>query len=123
MKTIQITGNTYLARVKGPSAKYGVEAEFLRASKQPSRKLAYYEVGPGIYKHEPREATVDSRRRDTGYLHISSLGDVREVDQAEAIQIAADLARAEAPEAARASAIRQIRDLMASHKIKLSDLQ
>lgn len=122
-KSIKVSGNTYLARVIGPSAKYGVESEFLRPTKQVSRKLAYFDVGPGVYKHDAGEAECDNRRRDTGYLHITEAGDTREITQAEALAIVAEIEAANNPAAVKARAINQIREMMAKHGVSIADIE
>ncbi len=123
MKTIQVQGKVYLAKVKGPSAKYGVEAEFLKPSLTISNRLAEFEVGPGVYKHEPRMVTCDSMRRDTGYLHITEDGKTREITQAEAITLAEAATIAESPDVAKVAAIARIRDLMHLHGITFADIE
>lgn len=88
-KEIKVSGGKpWLARVVGACQQYGTENEFLKPSKQISRTLAVWIVGPGVYKHDPRNATCDNTRRDTGYLHIDGDGAVREITKDEAIALA-----------------------------------
>jgi hypothetical protein len=120
MKTIKTANKIYLGRVIGPNAKYGVEVEFLKPTKQPSRSLAYYDVGPGIYKHEPREAECDNRRRDTGFLHITEDGETREITQDQALEI---IAAQQDPAEQKRRALVEIRALMAKHGITADELR